>query len=126
MWILAHLCKTLSHRSVADSHFRRNLPDACPGRTESENFIAINDPGRAAKLLTSALALRTPAVTRWRIKVAFQLSDGGNNRKQCLSERAFRLNVERLHIDNDDAVAMYLDDAQMHQFLQSSRNYLPD
>lgn len=38
----------------------------------------------------------------------------------------FRLNVERLHIDNDDAVAMYLDDAQVHQFLQSSRNYLPD
>jgi hypothetical protein len=54
MGILAHLGKALSYRSVANPHFRCNRPNACSFRAESQNFVTINNPRWAAKLLTSS------------------------------------------------------------------------
>ena len=79
MGILAHLGKALSYRSVADPHFRCNRPNACPCRTESENFIAINNPDWAAKPFTSGPCVADTRGDPFADKVALQLSHGGDN-----------------------------------------------
>jgi hypothetical protein len=79
MGILAHLGKALSYRSVADPQFRRNLPHTGPGRTQAQNFIAINNPDWAAKLLTSSPRVADTGSDPFTDEVALQLSHGGDN-----------------------------------------------
>src|SRR5665213_4429629 len=90
---LAHLGKPLSHSSVANPHFRCNRPNACPFRAEPKDFVTINDPGWAAKLLPRCSCVAETGTDPFADKVAFKLSHGGDNCKKCLTKWTARIHI---------------------------------